>query len=352
MKKDNKKELVKKESLTLSEYEQKYSSKESSKQMSMYLTLAITVVAIFLFIMLFILFKEVYEINEYAGYAVGALGLLLYIFLFAVPVIKITNMRKFDVDVTVYSSRKAKAHNTKLREELAKKIVELYVMTEGSASIYSSESVERIIKAQKAHDKKELMLALENIYNNDVKKQAKNIISRAALRSGLYSAVSQKDTTDALLVVAVNLQMVKDILFLYGFRPSDSRLIKILSTVLTDALLAYGVANFNVGNTVVKTVGGAVEKIPVLGSVVSTLVDSSIQGLSNATLTAILGRQTIKYLLKEYNLQSILENTIESETDEEFIKDCDEIKKELQTSTKNKKQHKDNQDLKNKPSAV
>ena len=138
MKKDKKNEIVQKESLTLSEYEQKYSSKESSKQMSMYLTLAITVIAIFLFIMLFILFKEVYEINEYAGYAVGVVGILLYIFLFAVPVIKITNMRKFDVDVTVYSSRRAKAHNAKLREELAKKIVELYVMTEGSASLYSS----------------------------------------------------------------------------------------------------------------------------------------------------------------------------------------------------------------------
>ena len=112
-------------------------------------------------------------------------------------------------------------------------------------------------------------------------------------------------------------------------------------TTVGGALLAYGVANFNVGSSVVKTVGGAVEKIPVLGSVVSTLVDSSIQGLSNATLTAILGRQTIKYLLKEYNLQSILENTIETESDEEFIKDCDEIKKELQTSSKTKKQTKE-----------
>ena len=109
MKKDKKNELVQKESLTLSEYEQKYSSKESSKQMSTYLTLTITVVAIFLFIMLFILFKEVYEINEYAGYSVGGIGVLLYIFLFAIPVIKITNMRKFDVDVTVYSSRRAKS---------------------------------------------------------------------------------------------------------------------------------------------------------------------------------------------------------------------------------------------------
>ena len=336
--KKTKNELENKVKLTLSEYEQKYSSKESSKQMSLYLTLIVSVVAIFLFIMLFLLFKEVYEINEYAGYAVGGVGLFLYVILFIVPVVKIKNMRKFDVDVTVYSSRKAKAHNAKLREELASKIVEMYVMTEDSVSIYSSESVERIMKAQKAHDKKELMLALENIYNNDVKKQAKIIMNKAALRSGLYSAVSQKDTTDAMLVAAVNLQMIKDVLFLYGFRPSDARLMKILSTVLTNSLIAYGVANFNVGSSVVKTIGGAFEKIPVLGSVVSAVVDSSIQGLSNATLTLIIGRQTINYLLKEYNLQSILENTVETETDEEFINDCNTIKEELKKGTNSKKE--------------
>lgn len=339
--KKNKNELVQKEKLTISEYEQKYSSKESTKQTSLYLTIAISVIAVFLFVMLFILFKEVYEINEYAGYIVGGLGIILYICLFVVPTVKIVSMRKFDIDVTVYSARKAKAHNKKLREELAKKIVEMYVMTEGSASIYSSESVKSITEAQKNKDSKALMLALENIYNNDVKQASKTIINKAALKSGMYSAISQKDTTDAMLVAAVNLQMVKDVLYLYGFRPSDAKLAKILSTVLTNALISYGVANFNVGNAVVKTMGGAVEKIPILGSVVSTLVDSSIQGLSNATLTLILGRQTINYILKEYHLQTILENAVITESDEEFIKDCDEIKEELKKGTQTKKERKE-----------
>lgn len=69
--------------------------------------------------------------------------------------------------------------------------------------------------------------------------------------------------------------------------------------------------------------------IPFLGSAISALVDSSIQGLTNGTLTAVIGYQTIRYLNKEYRLQNILDGVEITETQEELAEACEEIKDEL-----------------------
>lgn len=277
-----------------------------------------------------------YEIHEYLGYGSIGVSLILYIVLFIVPVVKLKRMRRFEVDVTAYTAKKAKRHNDRVREELASQMIEMYVMTEGSASLYSSKNIEALLDARKAKDKKKLIAALNNIYLNDVKPAARDIIKKCSLKSALFSSLSQRDTTDAMIVAAINLQMVKDIVFLFGFRPSDEKLVKILSTVLTNSLVAYGVGNVNIGQGVVSTMGGVVKNIPLLGSAISYLIDGSIQGLTNATLTLILGNQTIRYLMKEYNLQNILDNIELTETDEEFIRDCDEIKDEILKSKKTK----------------
>ena len=334
MKKKN--ELVPKEKMTMAEYEAKYSSKTNAKQASLLVNLVIALIGIFLIVCLFILFKEAYELHEYAGYAVLALGVILYILLFIVPVIRLKRMRKFEVDVTTYTMKKAKRHNERIKKELGDKIIELYLETTDSAGIYSSKSIEALINARKSNNKEEYNNAITNIYTNDVKKASKEIMKRCALKSALFSSLSQKDTTDALIVASINLQMIKDIIYLYGFRPSDTRLIKIMSTVLSNSLIAYGAGSISIGNKVVGSMSGVVKDIPLLGSLVSVLIDSSVQGLTNATLTLILGNQTIKYLMKEYNMQYILENIELTESEEEFINDCDEIKHELQEIKKNK----------------
>ena len=129
--------------------------------------------------------------------------------------------------------------------------------------------------------------------------------------------------------------MIKDIVFLYGFRPSDTKLMKIFSTVLSNSLIAYGLGNVRIGNSVVKTMGDMAKGIPILGSAISVLVDSSVQGLSNATLTAVIGRQTVSYLKREYRLQNILAGVELGETEEEFENTCNELKTVL-SNGKNK----------------
>ena len=145
----------------------------------------------------------------------------------------------------------------------------------------------------------------------------------------MYSAISQTNHVDALLVAFLNLQLVKDIVFLYGFRPSDTRLVRIFGRVLQNSLIAYGLGGMKIGNTIVQTMGNAVKGIPLLGAAISTVVDSSVQGLTNSVLTAVIGHQTIKYLSTEYRLQEILDGIEIEETEEEFTQTCSEIEKQL-----------------------
>ncbi len=325
------------EKLTLSEYEQRYSAKNNTKLFKVIAFILAATIGIIVFVCLFALCKEAYELNEYFGYGAIAVSVLVFVFLYLVPLIKIKKLRKFEVDVNAYSIKNAKKHNAKIRQELATNIIDLYLSTEGGASGYSSENMSALVNARQSGDSQELLKALDVIYSNDTKAAAKSLITRCAVRCGLFSAVSQKDTTDALIVTLINLQMVKDIVFMYGFRPSDARLMKIFAQVVSNSLVAYGLGSANIGNQVVRSIGGVAEKIPVLGGIIGTLVDSSIQGLSNATLTALLGHNTIRYLMKEYHLQAILESVEINESEEEFAETCEELKKELSDAKKNAK---------------
>lgn len=118
-------------------------------------------------------------------------------------------------------------------------------------------------------------------------------------------------------------------MFLYGFRPSDPKLVRIFARVLQNSLIAYGLGGMKLGNTIVQSMGNVVKGIPILGAAISTVVDSSVQGLTNGVLTAVIGHQTIKYLSTEYRLQEILDGIEIEETEEEFAETCNEIEKQL-----------------------
>ena len=68
----------------------------------------VLLIGVFLFICALIFFKEMYEIHEYLGYGSIGVSLILYIVLFIVPVVKLKRMRRFEVDVTAYTAKKAK----------------------------------------------------------------------------------------------------------------------------------------------------------------------------------------------------------------------------------------------------
>jgi uncharacterized membrane protein YcjF (UPF0283 family) len=275
----------------------------------------------------------------YAGIATTAVCAILYILFYLVPIIKIFKSDYFIVNVNAYTAREAQRHNKQLRHNIADKIIEFTSSVEG-VGWYDSKVVGELAIALKAGNEKGVIQSLSNLYSDSVKKSARELITKAALRSGVYSAVSQTNTIDAALVAFVNLQLVKDIVFLYGFRPSDPKLLKIFARVLENSLVAYGLGGVRIGNSIVQTMGNVVKGIPVLGTAISTLVDSSVQGLTNGVLTAVIGYQTIKYLNQEYRLQAVLDGIEIDATEAEVEETCVEIEQELKGSRVNKKPQK------------
>ena len=319
--------------MTIYDYEQKYVKRQNVRGAKILLRVIIAALAVFLFACLFFVSLRVWEINEYAGYGAGALCLILYIVLFIVPMVKLMKSEYFIVNVNAKTARAAKNHNRKVRRDIADKMIDLTGKVEG-VGWYDSKIVGEMAIAVKTHDDKKIMSCLTELYTGCVKKSAKDLIFKSSMKSAMYSALSQTSKVDAALVVVMNLQLVKDLVFLYGFRPSDAKLVKIFGRVLQNSLIAYGLGGVKIGNSIVKTMGDAVKGIPFLGTAISVIVDSSVQGLTNGVLTAVIGYQTIKYLNQEYRLQEILEGVELAETDEELQETCVEIEKELKKNRK------------------
>ncbi len=320
--------------MTIYDYEQKYTRRQNVRGARLILWMCASLVGVILFVCLFFLTMRIYEINEYAGYATGAACLILFVCIFVVPLCKIVKTGAFVTNVNAATAREAKRHNKKLRHDVAEKIIDLTSKVEG-VGWYDSEVVGRIAIALKVGDEEKLKSALTELYQGCVKKNAKDMIFRSSIKCAAYSAISQAAKVDTALVIFLNLQLIKDLVFLYGFRPSDARLAKIVARVLQNALIAYGLGGLNIGHSVVQTMGSAVKGIPILGNAIAAIVDSSVQGLANGTLTTVIGYQTIRYLTHEYRLQNILDEVNLDETQEELVEACDKLEKELKTKKRN-----------------
>lgn len=319
--------------LTIYEYEQKYSRRENVRGAKTLLRLAVAAVGVLIFACMFFVTLRAFELNTYAGIAVCAVCVVLYVVLFIVPAVKIFRSEHFIVRVNARTARAAQRHNRKLRREIADKIIEFTASVDG-AGWYDSQTVGNLAIAVRTGNEKAEMQALGALYTGSVKKTAKDLIFKSSLKSAMYSAISQTSRVDAMLVAFINLQLVKDVVFLYGFRPSDTKLLKIFGRVLQNSLVAYGLGSVKIGNNIVKTMGDAAKSIPFLGSAISAIVDSSVQGLTNGVLTAVMGYQTIKYLSEEYRLQEILDGIEVAASDEELRETCDEIEKQLKGGKK------------------
>lgn len=332
----NKKNKCDPSKMTIYEYEQRYSKRENVRGARLLLGFAAGVIGVFLFVVLLLVFFRVYDINQYVGYGVGALCLLVYILVFVVPLVKILRTGYFVTNVNAYNARKAQRHNKKLRKEIAQKIIDFTAKVDG-VGWYDSETVGKLAISLNTGDNEGIKYNLTALYNGSVKKSAKQLIFKASMKSAMYSALSQTSRIDSMLVVLVNIQLIKDLVYLYGFRPSDAKLAKIFVRVIQNALIAYGLGGMQIGNSVVRTMGDAVKGIPILGSAIAAIVDSSVQGLTNGTLTTVIGFQTLRFMNDEYKLQNILDGIQVAETQEEFNEACAELEKELKRERKGKK---------------
>ena len=314
--------------ISIYEYEEKYVRRQNSRGAKMLIFVLAGVAAIIIIWCLLSITMQLYALNEYAGYVAAGISAVVFIAVYVVPLVKICRSDYFLTNVNSAHAGRAKAHNRRVRRSIALKIVDFNSSVDG-AGWYDDKLAGDLSVALKSRDDELLKAALTALYKGKIKRTAHDMIFKNALKSAAYSALSQSSRIDAALVVVVNLQLVKDIVFLYGFRPSDAKLVKIFVTVLQNALIAYGLGSVKIGNGIVKTMGDAAKGIPILGTAIAALVDSSIQGLTNGTMTAVIGFQTIKYLNREYNLQNILDGVEISQTEEELQQTCADIEREL-----------------------
>lgn len=313
--------------MTIYEYEDKYVHRQNTRGIKFFARFLTAVVGIFLLFCILSLVMQAFDINLYVGIGGAVVGALVFIFAFIVPVVKIYKTDFFVTNVNSKSARQAQKHNAELRRKIADKFIEFNATVDG-VGWYDDRLVGELAIAVHRDDNEKIKTTLTALYGKSVKKTGREIITKAAFKAGFYSAVSQTNVVDAALVAVVNIQLVKDIVFLYGFRPSDARLVHIFGKVIRNSLTAYGLGSAKIGNAVIKTFGDALKGIPLLGTVISTLVDSSVQGMTNAVLTALIGYQTIRYLNREYKLQDILDG-IELENEGEFEETCEEVETEL-----------------------
>ena len=324
--------------MTLEEYQKKYSRPINEKAARAFLFIFAAAIGIIVFFCLFLIVLKLFDIHKIAGYVGIPVAVLVFIAIYVVPLVKIGQAKPFITNVDRSNARAAKKYNKELRQNIADKMIDLKAKTTG-VMWYSEEKVGKLAIARQTHDDKGLKKALTEMYDTDVKAAANKMIRDHAFKVGITTALSQNEKIDTLFVITYDLGLIKDLIYLYGFRPSDTKLMKIYQSVIADALIAYGLGNAtsSIATGVVKKMGKVVDKIPVLGSAISTVIDSVAQGIINSSLTILIGFQTKKYLMKEYHLQDILDNVeLPEEVDQEASLLIDSVKDDITRTAKGK----------------
>lgn len=187
-----KKEKVERK-LTLEEYQQKSSNFENVKVARSFVTMFTIALGVIVATALFFVVLRLFDIHEIAGYA-GVVGaVLVFIFAYLVPIIKLKNTKSFLTVVDATNAREAKRYNKALREEIADKMIDLSLKTKDT-SWYSKENIDNLIIARQKRDNNGLKMVLQNIYDKDVKNASKVIIRKSAVQVGVATATCCKYT--------------------------------------------------------------------------------------------------------------------------------------------------------------
>lgn len=306
----------------LSSIDDKYILVGKTKKYRKFLIFGALILGLVVFVCLFDIAYKIYNVdptsNHILTYALSGVIGLVYIFAFIVPTIQFLRSPHFITkpEGSRENKRRAEKYNKKLRYDLATAIINLNKSEEiyNARWYYEDEKnqdqnndiVEGLTKAVSDKNDENIKLCLDALYRGPIKKTAKKIVNKTAIRSGFYSAVSQSNTLDAVIVASLDMKMIKDIVFLYGFRPDDAEMAKIYASIIKNVFIALGVASIPAGNIVGNVVTKYTESVPILGSIIKTMVDPLVQGSTNAILTSLLGVQTVRFILKDYKVSAAL----------------------------------------------
>lgn len=107
----------------------------------------------------------------------------------------------------------------------------------------------------------------------------------------LVTAISQTALFDTLGSLTANMNLVRKIVQICGFRPTNLQLVRLYTKVLSVAMLAAGLEEINMEELIGMLAGSSVAKLPGL------LMASAAQGAANAFMTLRIGVATKYYLI-------------------------------------------------------
>lgn len=222
------------------------------------------------------------KINVYLEYGFYVLSVLLFWVLIANPIRIILFSPTFSL-ATVMDENDNK--HFRVYQKVARNFVNNNTVNEE----------EKKAITQAINNKTELRTVMNKVFDTTIKKEINRIIFKNAKTVMISTAISQNGRLDMLTVLSVNLKMIKDIVLKCGFRPSYAKLGKLSINVLTTALIAESLEGLDVNDLFPQSTANFLADLPF----VKPIMNSFVQGMSNALLTMRVGFVTRKYLFSE-----------------------------------------------------
>jgi hypothetical protein len=155
--------------------------------------------------------------------------------------------------------------------------------------ITDPEEIQEYATLYKLKEYEKLSKRLYIIYQKEVKEQIEKIIVESSRNTLVLTGVSQNKFLDSLSVLVCNIQMIKKIVALCGFRPTFLRVMKLYLRVFVASLIANGLSQVDVAGMISTSIKG-------LGKV---LTNSAVDGAVNALFVLRIGILTRNYIYAE-----------------------------------------------------
>lgn len=305
-----------------------------------------------------IIVQTIYQMNEIAGIVVAIALLIAYTTCFIVIIVKIFSKHSFDLE---FQKRKdghySEKNNNKVRWEIARNIVDQSVVLNyldkmDDKKVLTSKEVEKIASFRKmqnlvnkypgnkipsSHKEDSInlaeSLAISMRKDGVIYQKAKSLILKRSLSTGCLTALSQNTMVDASVVVVKNMQLIKDLIWLYGFRPTNAEMTKILEKVVKSVCLSIGLNTMQNGTNMAGKIFNK-DSNNFLVQVLGQALNMGAQFIGNGAMTYMVGKYTINALLRQYRVQDIYRlkslDDYEMEMNSSTIKDLnDDIKEEV-----------------------
>lgn len=332
-------------------------SKEKKRNRTILITLSVALYLLGLGVFAIIV-QTIYQMNEIAGIVVAIALLIAYTTCFIVIIVKIFSKHSFDLE---FQKRKdghySERNNNKVRWEIAKNIVDQSVVLNyldkmDDKKVLTSKEAEKIAsfremqnlvnkypgnKIPSFHKEDSInlaeSLAISMRKDGVIYQKAKSLILKRSLSTGCLTALSQNTMVDASVVVVKNMQLIKDLIWLYGFRPTNAEMTKILEKVVKSVCLSIGLNTMQNGTNMAGKIFNK-DSNNFLVQVLGQALNMGAQFIGNGAMTYMVGKYTINALLRQYRVQDIYRlkslDDYEMEMNSSTIKDLnDDIKEEV-----------------------